>query len=238
MKNVSGTGITWIGLAACLALTACGNETQRLEQSRLDDFARFGRSIDISGARAVVGAYQENGGEGAVYVFTRLSDTWSIEARLVSPNPDDEQFGDSVAISGTTIAVGAPLDDQAGAFRSGSVYVYQRNGTTGAWDLQATLSSAGGHQAWEAFGGAVALDGNLLAVGAVDRDQAGQVDAGGVFVYERSGTSWPLLQQLNAPMPVAQDKFGHAIDVAGSSIVVGAVRRDNGVRADAGAGYG
>ena len=221
-------------VAGCSLLAACGNETQRLEHSKLGDFARFGRSVDISGTRAVVSAYQENSSQGAVYIFTRLSDTWSLEARLVSPNPDDEQFGDSVAVSGNTVVVGAPMDDQAGAFRSGSVYVFER-ASDGSWPLATTLSSQGGHQAWEAFGVEVAIDGNLIAVGAVDRDQAGQTDAGGVFVFERSGTSWSYLQQLTAPMPVAQDKFGNAIDVVGTNIVVGAVRRDNGVRVDAGA---
>jgi len=224
-------------IAACSLLTACGNETQRVEHSRLDDFARFGRSIDISINRAVIGAYQEGSGEGAAYVFIRAGDTWSFEARIVSPSPGDEQFGDSVSISGNTIAIGAPLNDQAGAFRSGSVYVYQRNTTTGAWELQATLSSSGGHQAWEQFGVEVAVDGNVLAVGAVDRDQAGQTDAGGVFVFERTGTTWPLLQQLTAPMPVAQDKFGNAIDVVGQNIVVAALRRERGVITDAGAVY-
>src|SRR5687768_13089698 len=199
-------------VAACSLLAGCGNETQRLEHSRLGDFSRFGRSIDISGTRAVVGAYQENGGEGAVYVFTRLSDTWSLEARLVSPSPNDEQFGDSVAVSGNTIVVGAPMDDQPGAFRSGSAYVFER-ASDGSWPLTATLVSQGGHQAWEAFGGEVAIDGSLIAVGAVDRDQAGQADAGGVFVFEKSGGSWSYLQQVTAPMPVAQDKFGNAIEL-------------------------
>lgn len=217
-----------------VVLAGCGNETQRLEQSRLDDFGRFGRSIDISASRAVIGAYQENNGEGAVYVFTRLSDTWSLEARIVSPSPDDEQFGDSVAVSGNTIVVGAPLNDQTGAVRSGSAYVFER-ASDGSWPLTATLSSQGGHQAWEAFGVEVAVDGNLIAVGAVDRDQAGQADAGGVFIWEKSGSSWNYLQQINAPMPIASDKFGGAIDIAGNNIAVAALRRDAGVRADAGA---
>ena len=215
------------------AALGCQNEAQRLEQSRLDDFARFGRSIEISGNRAVVGAYQENGGQGAVYVFTRSGDTWSLEARIVSPNPDDEQFGDDVSISGNTIAVGAPLDDQAGAFHSGSVYVYQRSGN--AWSLQATLSSPLPHQAWEAYGVEIALDGNLLAVGAVDRDQGAATDAGAVYVYERSGASWSLLQQLAAPSPVSQDKYGNAIDLVGQTLIVGALRRESGRTTDAGA---
>jgi hypothetical protein len=238
MKNYSGARAKLFASAVCSVLAlACGNETQRVEHSQLDDFARFGRSVDISINRAVIGAYQEGSGEGAAYVFIRQGDTWSLEARIVSPSPGDEQFGDSVSISGNTIAVGAPLNDQPGAFRSGSVYVYQRTTTTGAWELQATLSSSGGHQAWEQFGVEVAVDGNLLAVGAVDRDQAGQTDAGGVFVFERTGTSWPLLQQLTAPMPVAQDKFGNAIDVVGQNIVIAAVGRERGAITNAGAVY-
>lgn len=223
-------------LLTLFALSACGNETQRLEQSRLDDFGRFGRDIDISGTRAVVSAYQENSSEGAVYVFTRLSETWSIEARLVSPNPDDEQFGDAVAVSGNTVVVGAPMDDQAGAFRSGSVYVFER-ASDGSWPLTATLSSQGGHQAWELFGGEVAVDGNLIAVGAVDRDVSGQTDAGAVFIFEKSGGSWSYSQQVNAPMSVAQDKFGSAIDLVGTNLAVSAVRRDRGAIQDTGAVY-
>jgi hypothetical protein len=219
--------------AICSSPSACTTEEQVLQQSRLGDFSRFGRSIEISGNRAVVGAYQEDGGKGAVYVFTRSGDTWSLDARIVSPNPDDEQFGDDVAISGNTIAIGAPLDDQPGAFRSGSVYVYTRSGS--AWALQAMLSSPLPHQAWEAFGVEIALDGNLLAVGAVDRDQGAATDAGAVFVYERSGSAWPLLQQLAAPSPVSQDKYGNAIDIVGQTLTVAALRRENGRTTDAGA---
>jgi hypothetical protein len=236
MKRLSFRCTTLVALAACLALAACGNETQRLEQSRLDDFGRFGRDIDISGTRAVVSAYQENGGEGAVYVFTRLTDTWSLEARIVSPNPDDEQFGDAVSVSNNTIVVGAPMDDKPGAFRSGSAYVFERQ-SDGTWPLTATLSSQGGNQAWELFGVEVAVDGNLIAVGAVDRDQAGQTDAGGVFIFEKSGSSWSYLQQVTAPMPVAQDKFGGSIDLVGTNLVVAAVRRDRGAVQDTGAVY-
>ncbi len=214
-------------LSFFMLLVGCESD-QRLEQSRLDDFGRFGRSVDISIFTAVVGAYQESNGaaEGAAYVYTRRDNTWSIQARLESPTPGDEQFGDAVAVSGSIIAVGAPLDNQPGAFRSGSVYLYQRDADNN-WSHLQTLSSPLPHEAWEAFGISVSLDGDILVVGAVDRDQGAATNAGAAFVYERNGGVFSLSGNLAAPSPNASDKFGSRVEVAGNTIAVSAVRRDS-----------
>ncbi|AKF10305.1 FG-GAP repeat protein [Sandaracinus amylolyticus] len=208
---------------------------QRVDQSRLSDFARYGRSIAISDRTAVVGAYQEDGSQGAVYVLTRVGDghAWSHSARIASPSPADEQFGDDVAIDGSTIVVGAPLDHQPGAVRAGRVYVLTPS--DGAWASVAQLASPGTHQAWEAFGGAVAIDGDTIVVGAVDRDAGAVVDAGAAFVFTRSGGTWSFTQTLTAPSPVASDKMGSAVAIAGDTIAVSALRRNVGRAIDAGA---
>ncbi|NNC98688.1 MAG: hypothetical protein HKN85_00760, partial [Gammaproteobacteria bacterium] len=227
--------IIFTGVAAAM-LSGCLNE-QRLEQSRLDDFARFGRSIDVSGFDAAVGAYLESNGnsEGAVYVFRRHAGAWSISARLESPSPGDEQFGDSVAMDGAMLAVGAPLDHQPGAFRSGSVYVFRRTGP--AWNHIQTLSSPAPQQAWEAFGTAVALDGDHLIVGAPDRDQGGIVDAGAAFVYHWNGAAFVLTDALAVPAPGQSDKFGARVEVEEDTAAVSALRRDTRAGEDAGAVY-
>jgi len=215
-------------------LTACESD-QRLQQSRLDDFARFGRSVDISVFTAIVGAYQETNGvsEGAAYIYQRRDDTWSIQSRIESPTPGDEEFGNAVAISGATAAVGAPMDHQPGALRSGSVYLYQRDSDNN-WAHGQTLGSPLPHQAWEAFGISVALDGNILVVGALDRDQGGATDAGAAFVYERSGSVFTLINTLSAPLPAMSDKFGSKVEVIGNTIAVSAVRRDSRTAEDTG----
>ncbi len=217
-----------ISLLSCLLFLMGCESDQRLEQSRLDDFGRFGRSVDISVFTAVVGAYQESNGaaEGAAYVYTRRDNTWSIQARLESPTPGDEQFGDASAVSGSIIAVGAPLDNQPGAFRSGSVYLYQRDADNN-WNHIQTLSSPLPHEAWEAFGISVSLDGNILVVGAVDRNQGAATDAGAAFVYERNGGAFNLISSLAAPSPGVSDKFGSQVEVVGNTIAVSAVRRDS-----------
>jgi hypothetical protein len=126
-------------LLSLLILQGCGGP-QQLETSMLGDFARFGRDVDISVGRAVVGAADENSSTGAVYVFTRNTNAWSIEARIESPSPADEAFGDAVAISQDTIAVGAPRDHKPGALRAGSVYIFERDAT--GWSHTATLGAS------------------------------------------------------------------------------------------------
>ncbi len=184
---------------------------------------------------AVVGAYQEGGGEGAAYVFRRAGDAWSPIARLVSPTPGNEQFGDAVAIADGVIVIGAPLDDRPGAFRAGSVYVFELVG--GAWTHTASLDSPLPHQAWEAFGVSVAASADVIVVGAVDRDQGGAVDAGAAYVFERSGGGWVHTASLAAPSPASQDKLGASVAVVGDTIAVGALRRDAGRIVDRGAVY-
>jgi hypothetical protein len=125
------------------------------------------------------------------------------------------------------------MDHQPGALRSGSVYLFQRD-SDNDWNHSQILRSPLPHQAWEAFGISVSLDGNILVVGALDRDQGGAIDAGAAFVYERSGGFFNLLDTLSAPLPAISDKFGSKVEVIGNTIAVSAVRRDSGNAEDTG----
>lgn len=219
---------------ALSALQACDGRLQQLEPNTLTEFGRFGRDVDMWLGTAVVGAYQENSLHGAAYVYLRNGNKWSIEARLVSPTPADEQFGDKVAVYGNTIAIAAPLDHRPGAVRAGSVYIFERIG--GVWTYTTTLGSPAS-QAWEAFGSSLSLQGDTLVVGAVDRDQPGATDAGAAYVFQRSGGVWTLIQSLAAPSPVASDKFGNDVKLVDTTLVVAALRRDVGRATDAGTVY-
>jgi len=62
---------------------------------------------------------------GAVYVFTRSGGAWTQKAYLkASNNNAGAQFGDSVALSGSSLAVGAWFETNNGAPKSGAVYVF------------------------------------------------------------------------------------------------------------------
>ena len=82
----------------------------------------FGWSVAISGSTAVVGAFGRNSYTGTAYVFVRSGKSWSQRAELTVRNgTSNDQFGQSVAISGSTAVVGA---DGRNSY-TGAVYVFK-----------------------------------------------------------------------------------------------------------------
>ena len=127
----------------------------------------FGR-VSISGDLAVVGASgddDEGCFTGSAYVFCRdAGGVWTQEAKLTAADADaGDYFGNAVAISGNLIVVGALFDDDAGSF-SGSAYVFRRL-HKGEWVQEAKLIGEGVDES-DKFGFAVAVDGDLVVVGA------------------------------------------------------------------------
>ncbi len=101
---------------------------------------RFGWSVAISGATAIVGAHlhDDNGNDsGSAYLFD-ISDPANptqIAKLLADDGAADDCFGVSVAISGATAIVGAAWDDDNG-FSSGSAYLFDAAGAPACpWDL-------------------------------------------------------------------------------------------------------
>ncbi len=179
----------------------------------------FGSSVAIEGNILVVGAPLENNGEGAAYVFVRGADgTWSSPTQLAAPPPGGS-FGSSVTLSGNTLVVGAPLENNG----AGTAYVFVR-GADGTWSSPTQLAAPppGG-----SFGSSVTLSGNTLVVGApAENNNAG---AAHVFVRGADGT-WSSPTQLAAP---AGGSFGSSVTLSGNTLVVGAPWENNG----AGAAY-
>ncbi|MGP8207297.1 MAG: FG-GAP repeat protein, partial [Acidimicrobiales bacterium] len=72
----------------------------------------FGSSVAVSGSTIVVGApavADASSGIGRAYVFTRTATGWHESGELAgSGSIAHDWFGDAVAISGSTIVVGAP----------------------------------------------------------------------------------------------------------------------------------
>ncbi len=82
----------------------------------------FGFSAAISGTTAVVGEPFHAKGAGRAYVFSKTSTGWQQVVELNgSDTVADDEFGTSVAISGTNAIVGAPSH----ANHAGRAYVFQ-----------------------------------------------------------------------------------------------------------------
>ena len=89
----------------------------------------FSHSVAIDGTKIVANAYNDddNGKDsGSVYVYdlTKNIEDEGFETKITaSDGVNNDLFGISVALNGTTLVVGSNLDDDNGS-ESGSVYVY------------------------------------------------------------------------------------------------------------------
>jgi len=223
----------------------------------------FGASLALDGNTLVVGATGENsnantvGGNqmnessdnsGAVYVFVRNAmGVWSQEAYIKASNNDaNDNFGASVAISGDTLAIGAPYEDSNATgiggdqsinseTDSGAVYVYFRSGTT--WQQQAYIK-ASNTDIYDKFGAAIALLGDTLAVGATDEDSNTSeingpsnemaFESGAAYVFTRTGTNWSQQAFIKASNAGGGDLFGSSVALGVNMLAVGARLEDSG----------
>src|SRR5690606_8148921 len=171
----------------------------------------LGRALAVEGDLAVVGAPGEavDGKvlHGAAYVFTQANGRWRQRARLVLADGNGSMhFGQSVAISGGQILVGAP-----NASGGGQVYVFDGSGSS--WSETQRFRPA----ATLGFGYAMAVQGDRLLVGAPEES-----GGGAAYLYERSGASWAFDDRLQAADRNSGDRFGRAVALDGDSAVVGA----------------
>jgi hypothetical protein len=132
-----------------------------------------------------------------------------LQSIVGSDTLPDDLFGISVAMSRDTLVVGSSL-----ASSEGGVYIFER-GPTGFQEvaiLFPTTPSPG-----QRFGISVAIDGDLIAVGAAHFDSG----LGIVYVYERSDTGWDEVYVIPNPLTAYNDAFGKAVAVQGEFIFVG-----------------
>jgi hypothetical protein len=189
----------------------------------------FGYSVAVDGDTAVIGAYgdDDNGvSSGSVYVFSRNGDTWEQQAKLTaSDGATDDFFGHSVTVDGDTAVIGALYDDDNGD-KSGSAYVFSRNGDT--WEQQAKLTASDGDQ-YDYFGESVAVDGDTAVIGAYGDDDNGSY-SGSAYVFRRSTSTWVQQYKLIASDGAPYDYFGRSVAVDDDTAVIGASGDDdNGV---------
>jgi hypothetical protein len=128
-------------------------------------------------------------------------------------------FGFSVSISGETVMVGMPLDDDNGS-PSGSAYVFQRNGDD--WVETAKLTASDGAE-FDEFGGAVSISGDYAVVGAREKDDG----SGAAYVFYHTGSDWIETAKLTPTDASAGDYFGTAVSISGDLVVVGAEHDDD-----------
>jgi hypothetical protein len=168
---------------------------------------------------------------GAVYVYSRTSSGVSPQY-IKAPRPEaGALFGQSVSLSGSHLAVGAPFEDTDGT-DSGAVYVFEWS--KGRFDdskpvrVPRNVAHAG-----DSFGLAVALDGDLLVVGAPGESSGGtQLDAdptdtsvpldGAAYVYRLVDGEWSLEHYVKPGYARTESGFGLSVALSNGRFAVGA----------------
>ena len=224
---------THLFILICLGMTVCLSAQFTQQGSKLvgtgnTGAAAQGVSVALSGDgnTALVGGYNDNSGQGAVWVYTRSGSTWTQQgAKLVGTgNTGAARQGFSVALSsdGNTALVGGYYDNT----QRGAVWVWTRSGST--WTQEGSKLVGTGNTGAANQGRYVALsgDGNTALVGGYNDNSA----QGAVWVFTRSGSTWTqegskLVGTGN--VGAANQGFSVALSSDGNTALVGGLEDNN-----------
>ena len=233
-------------------------ETAKLTASDGGAFNYFGHSVAVDGETIVIGAPGYNANTGVAYVFTRNSmtrvwgndpepgETHRVEtAKLTAFNGHaGDGFGNSVAVDGETIVVGA----QQGDGEKGSAYVFTEPTGDGGWadNTETAKLAASDREVGDHFGNSVAVRGGSIVVGAytANINECDECDedlrSGAAYVFTKSaGAVWAndpnkdyRTESGKLTLPTNEEErgaeFGNSVALDGKSIVVGAPEGNDG----------
>jgi VCBS repeat protein/FG-GAP repeat protein len=187
-QDNSGTGAAWVftrsgGVRTQQGTKLVGNDAVGAAQQG------FSVALSADGNTAIMGGPDDNGQDGAAWVFTRSGGVWTQQgSKLVGTFGCCAAQGVSVALSadGNTAVVGGP-NDHAGI---GAAWVFTRSG--GVWTQQGSKLVGTGRIGPPAQGQSVALsaDGNTAVVGGPNDNGSFGSSIGAVWVFTRSGGVW------------------------------------------------
>ncbi len=226
--DVLNTGSVYVFLRTGSSWT----QEAKLTASDKEVADQFGSSVAITsdGSRVVVGARTEDpsgiNGAGSIYVYLRVNNNWTQEAKLTATSPAiNENLGVSVAINadGTRLIAGASGTTST----QGSAYIFLRTDVT--WTQEAKLA-ASEPTLGRLFGAAVAIagDGSRVVVSANRSNPTSISDAGAAYVFLRTGTSWAQEVKITANDKAVDDRLGMSIAMSsdGARIAIGATGVD------------
>jgi hypothetical protein len=230
--------VSWTALQNAIADTLPPASTE-LTASDGAAFDQFGQSVSLSGITALVGAplkiFGSKAYQGAAYVFTFDGSSWVQQQELTaSDGAGGDEFGWSVALSGTTALVGASYKTIGANSRQGAAYVFTFNGSTWVQQQELTASDGAGG---DAFGWSVALSGTTALVGGPGHSIGSSRAQGAAYVFTFNGSSWVQKKELTASDGAEGDSFGWSVALSGATALVGAFGKTIGSNLSQGAAY-
>lgn len=178
----------------------------------------FGRSVGISGNKAIVGAAgndAKGAGAGAAYLYQTKSATWSLIGKLHgSDTRDGDNFGAAVAMDGELVIAGAPGNEGVDDKESGAAYVFDCSGPSTEQVARLTPRDA---DVLDHFGKAVDIDDGEIIVGAPFANEK----IGKAYIFIQNGSRFAQQAILEPEDGLPFDKFGHAVAITFGRALVG-----------------
>jgi uncharacterized protein YfcZ (UPF0381/DUF406 family) len=152
-----------------------------------------------------------------------------IAKLLAADGAANDYFGNSLAVDGDTMVIGAYGDGN----KSGSAYIFTRDDAgslTASWTQRAKLLASDG-AGGDNFGFSVAISCDTVVVGAYHDDDKGS-NSGSAYIFTRDDAgsltaSWTQRAKLLASDGMGDDYFGVGVAIGGDTVVVGAIGDDD-----------
>jgi len=188
----------------------------------------FGYSSAISGKTIVVGNPSYDGTElsrGAAYVFEEPSSGWANAHEtvklLASDGKEENFFGESVGVSGDTVAVGA-FEAKTTEYAKGAVYIF--TAPPADWAAAKQVAELTVPEATESgLGVSLALSSTTLVAGA----PFSSASQGAAYVFVKPAGGWsedPAASAELIPPKLIEGcpEFGESIALSANTVIVGA----------------
>ena len=181
---------------------------------------RFGRAVDIDGDFIVIGADYYNlsssaPGYGSAFIWHNDGTSWSEFQQINPPSGYNyDSFGNSVAIHGNNMIIGAVGASTDGDLNPGKVHFYEYDGTT--WNHVSEFVSGIASYDIE-YGTSVDIQGDYAIVGAIGASSRG----GEAYIYYKNAGTWELQETLTHTT-TNEDLFGSSVAIHDNIAFVGA----------------
>lgn len=192
----------------------------------------FGRTTLIDGIsippRALIGSPSQpvlsQSGVGVAYLYQQqLSNIsqWDNITQFIPPDPQaNANFGSAIALSPTCAVIGAPNQDVS-VPTAGTAYIFYGNANN--WSFLKRVNASNPNTG-DQFGISVAIDNDLILVGASLGNNASSVDIGTAYLFQKDHNGpdqWGQIVFFASPYSTLSDYFGYSVSLSGDIIIIG-----------------
>ena len=214
-----------------------GTLLRTIENPIPSDNERFGTSVSMYNHKLAIGAPGDQNNAGVVFYYDLDNGTGLPTYIINNPYTDDDDklidnFGESVSLFASTLAVGAPGTTGVDGANSGKVYIFSTD--TSALRVSINNPNPVGTGQDDVFGKSVSVSNNLLVVGAPYEDSATLNNTGAVYVF--NALTGSIITTIENP-DANSGSFGYSVSVHGTSVVVGAPTTSSDTTTDNGKVY-